>query len=860
MKKYQFDKNTMEFLENLRAPLAVYQFIDRRVVTLVLSAGFCDLYEFTTREAAYDVMNRDMYSTVHPHDASRVADTAYRFATEGGKYEVVYRVKPQNNDAYKLVHAMGEHVYTSTGERLAYVWYTDEGTYTEKDDAEKIALSKSFFQALREESMIHVTYFDELTGLPNMFNFYELAEIGRKNLRQQGRQPAFLFVDLSGMKFFNRKYGFAEGDKLLLAVSKILVRHFSNESCSRFGQDHFAVITEAEGLEAELRMIFEECSCVNEGKNVPIRVGIYLDRMDEVNVSTACDRAKCACDDFRNTYVSGYLFFDDKMLQQSEKKQYIIDNLDRAIEEKWIKVYYQPIIRTANGKVCDEEALSRWIDPVRGFLSPGDFIPVLEDARLIYKLDLYVVDQILEKIKNHEKAGLYIVPQSVNLSRVDFDTCDIVEEICRRVDAAGISREKLTIEITESVIGKDFMFIKEQVERFRSQGFQVWMDDFGSGYSSLDVLQSIRFDLLKLDMLFMRRFEDGEEGKVILTELVKMAIGLGIDTICEGVETAEQAAFLREIGCTKLQGFYYCKPIPQEEIVERNRKGIQIGYENPEESDYYAALGKVNLYDFSSITSEDQDSRRHYFNTIPMAIIESRGDSFTLVRSNSTYRDFIHKVYEISGREPEGDYRESENIKDGGFVRALRQCAKDGKRTYIDEEMPDGSTIHTFIRPVAENPVTGTKAIAVAVLDVAKEKHSSFTAYSNIARALFSRFHSIFYVDPETGEYTEYRLDTEQNGMAVEKKAMDFFNEKQDPSRFPFIYEEDREYYRESFTKKKVMEAVEKEGCYTLSYRVILDGAPVYIRMKAFRLSDWDPHILVSVSRMKQKGGFEKTK
>ena len=244
-----------------------------------------------------------------------------------------------------------------------------------------------------------------------------------------------------------------------------------------------------------------------------------------------------------------------------------------------------------------------------------------------------MLDQILEKMKTMQQANLYLVPHSLNLSRADFDSCDIVEEIRQRVDAAGIPREKLTIEITESIIGAHFDFMKEQIARFRDLGFRVWMDDFGSGYSSLDVLQSLRFDLIKLDMRFLQNFDKGDASKIILTELIRMAIGLGIDTITEGVETKEQAEFLKEVGCTKLQGFYYCRPVSTEEILERYEKGTQIGFENPDEDKYYATIGRVNLYDQAVIAREaSSDGIRHYFDTLPMAIIEFDGEYSQTVR------------------------------------------------------------------------------------------------------------------------------------------------------------------------------------------------------------------------------------
>ena len=201
---------------------------------------------------------------------------------------------------------------------------------------------------------------------------------------------------------------------------------------------------------------------------------------------------------------------------------------------------------------------------MEGFLSPADFISELEDARLIYKLDLYVLEQVLKKIRSRMNAKEEIVPQSINLSRSDFETCDIVEEIRKRVDDAGVERNMISVEITEGIIGENFDYMKEQISRFQDLGFKVWMDDFGSGYSSLNVLHSISFDLIKFDQSFTKKLIDEERGRIILKDMMKMAESLQVDTICEGVETKEQALFLREIGCSKQQGYYYGKPCPLE--------------------------------------------------------------------------------------------------------------------------------------------------------------------------------------------------------------------------------------------------------------------------------------------------------
>ena len=256
--------------------------------------------------------------------------------------------------------------------------------------------------------------------------------------------------------------------------------------------------------------------------------------------------------------------YSQKQREAEKKRKYLLGNFDRATAEGWIQVYYQPIVNSDDGKICDEEALARWIDPVEGFLSPADFITELENAGLIYKLDLHVLEQVLKKIRSRMSAKEEMVPQSINLSRSDFETCDIVEEIRKRTDDAGVERNIISVEITEGTIGENFDYMKEQISRFQNLGFKVWMDDFGSGYSSLNLLHSVSFDLIKFDQSFTKKLTEGERGRIILRDMMKMAESLQVDTICEGVETEEQALFLKEIGCSKQQGYYYGKPRPLE--------------------------------------------------------------------------------------------------------------------------------------------------------------------------------------------------------------------------------------------------------------------------------------------------------
>ena len=724
---------------------------------------------------------------------------------------------------------------TAASQRLADADYDVALKYRSKDEIGQ--LTQAFIR-MRDQIKDYIADLnrrvntDMLTGLPNMRCFFKLAEEERKRVAESGGSTVMLFFDLVGMKHYNRQYGFEEGDKLLCEIGQILADCFGRQSICRFSEDHFAAVCDEESFEEKLKVAFRESKAANGGNSLPMRAGIYRDSIEEVSVSNACDRAKYACDKHRSSFESDWYFFDENMMHQLDSVRYIINHLDQALTEKWIKVYYQPIVRSINGRVCDEEALSRWIDPVRGMLPPDDFIPILEKAKLIYKLDLYVLDRILEKMQALQEAGLRVVPHSLNLSRADFDACDIVEEIRRRIDAAGIARDRLTIEITESIIGSDFDFMKEQIHRFQALGFQVWMDDFGSGYSALDVLQDIHFDLLKFDMRFMKRFYEGKESKTILTDLIRMAVDLGMDTICEGVETEEEAEFLREIGCSKQQGYYYCRPVPFEEILERYRKGTQIGFENPAETDYYAAIGRVNLYDLTVITDKENDSR-DYFDTLPAGIVELREDQTCYVRTNRAYRDFMKKYFDFDiSTQPCGCFRKP----DGAgtiFLDKVKQCCDDWSRAFLDTKLPDGSTAHAVINPVSKDPVTGTSALAVAVLSVSEPETGA--SYADIAGALASDYYNIYVIDLDTDEFIEYSSQIGGEELKIERHGTDFFRsvERDTMTR---IYEKDREPFLALFSKESVIHAMDTQGAFTTTYRLIDTGTPMFVNMKITRM------------------------
>ncbi len=613
---------------------------------------------------------------------------------------------------------------TDAAKELADSNYDVDLTYQENNEIGELT---SAFSSMRDqiksniEDLNHQLYYDQMTDLPNMRKFFTLAVEERNQLREAGKEAVMVYFNIIGIRNYNHQYGFKVGDKLIKNFAKILSQHFGENRVCRFNGDRFTAVADRAEVDKILGEVLKACETAVAGNRLPIRVGIYPDKLEHVNTDIACDRAKYACDLKKGELSSSITYYDEEMLRRNELDLHVIHNLERALDEGWVQVYYQPIVRTANGKVCDEEALVRWLDPELGILYPSSFIPALEQSKLIYRLDLYVVSQVLIKLKKQADAGFHLVSQSINLSRMDFERCDVVEEIRRRVDDAGIKRSLITIEITESTIGSDFEFMKEQVSRFRDMGFNVWMDDFGSGYSSLDVLQQIHFDLIKFDMKFMEDFDDGEDCKIILTHLVNMAINLGMDSLCEGVENEKQVEFLRDIGCTRVQGYYYGKAIPFEEIKTLLQNGYKLEYENPEEADYYTSLGRVNLFDFSGISGEEGENLDNYFNTLPMCVMEVSGTTLWYIRCNNSYRDFLKRTMNVEIKMEEKGNIDLSDDRGTSFFKKVLECGYDGKRLIVDEKIKEDTIVHAFIHRIAVNPVTGISAVAVVVLTVNSE-------------------------------------------------------------------------------------------------------------------------------------------
>ena len=483
---------------------------------------------------------------------------------------------------------------------------------------------------------------DDLTGLPNMTQFRILAQSYILKMRSQKKTTVLIYFDIRDMKAINEKYGFESGNSVLINMMYVLKKNFLGEPISRLAEDHFVVLTDKKSVEQKIEKVYDQM--MKNPMNIPAKIcaGIYEDNGQDIDIDSLGDRARLACRSIKEDYNKKYKLFDNKMFEEYHKRRYILTHFDEALEKGYISVHYQPIVRSLTGNICDMEALCRWIRPDRGMAQPLQFIPVLEEHRLIHKLDFYVVKKICEDIDRLRNMNFPLVPVSVNLSRIDFEMFDVADEVIKIIDSYRIPHKLFSIEITESAFIHNADFLNVQINKFRNSGFEVWMDDFGSDYSSFKTLQKYHFDVVKLDMEFMKNFNGTSKNMTIITEVINMLTKLGIHTLAEGVDTEEKMKFLRDIGCEKMQGHSFKKAMPLDYHISQYQRNLGRDYDDFTTANYYNQIGAIRLDE--SILTKNRIKLGDTSLSIPIAVIEYRNDNFRILKANEEYKRFVEKI------------------------------------------------------------------------------------------------------------------------------------------------------------------------------------------------------------------------
>lgn len=413
------------------------------------------------------------------------------------------------------------------------------------------------------ERLTHIATYDELTGIPNMHTFRSAVEVLFEGTDELGTRFSILYLDIENFKAYNEKHGFPAGDELLRTVAQELTRIFDNELVARFSDDHFVALCSSEVVEERINASQQMIKELRGDVRLHLKAGVYEPKGEVgLDVALSCDKARIACGSVKRHADQVFCTYDDALDAQVLRRQYIINNVKTAVAKGWIEVYYQPVVRCADGsgELCGYEALARWNDPQYGLLPPFAFIETLEEHREIDRLDRCIIEQVCRDLRAELDAGATVVPVSLNFSRLDFELYDVPEFLLKTAQKYGVPSSLLDVEITESALTEQLMDLQRNMSTLRDNHFSLWLDDFGSGYSSLNVLKDFKFNVLKIDMAFLRGFSDNPKSRPILKAIVDLAQELGMVTLCEGVETREQFEFLHSIGCDRAQGYFFGKP------------------------------------------------------------------------------------------------------------------------------------------------------------------------------------------------------------------------------------------------------------------------------------------------------------
>ena len=427
----------------------------------------------------------------------------------------------------------------------------------------------------QEEKMRQLIDHDPLTGLLSMSGFRKRVE---ELLHEHPDIPYLIsYNNIKNFKFINDSQGMKAGDELLCFWADKSIETLSDEEAiGRIEGDHFIVLRRIvgdEGLFEDGRDVLDPVRnfFVDRGEEMCVQIcsGIYVltsKDYQQVNVDRMVDFARVAEKRVRDSRKEGYEFYNPNQWEMGKQVADVVGYLPIAIKAGELQVWYQPQVNYETGEIAGLEALCRWNHAKLGLLGPAKFVPILEESGLIYELDSYVWDRVCQDLKRWNDQGHHW-SASVNVSRRDIqDSRDIPGHFHDLVEAYGLAVDQLRVEITETAFAEDPAQLIETTEKLRELGFQVEMDDFGSGYSSLHMLKEVPVDRIKLDLDFLTGTGDSQKGHIIVSHVVKMLQSLEVNLIAEGVESEDQARFLQSQGCVEMQGYYFYKPMPAQEF------------------------------------------------------------------------------------------------------------------------------------------------------------------------------------------------------------------------------------------------------------------------------------------------------
>ena len=721
-----------------------------------------------------------------------------------------------------------------------------------------LARARRTIELSEDRDIIQSTERDPLTGLYNREYFYRYAEQFDQYHRELEMDA--IVVDVNHFHMINERFGNAYGDEVLRRIGEGLHEAVADTGgivCRREADVFMAYCPHGK----DYRTILEKASVgLTEGSGgssrVRLRMGVYPAVDKSLDIERRFDRAKTASDTVRNSFTRTIGQYDATLHERELYAEQLIEDFHKAIEEKQFRVFYQPKfdVRPEIPVLASAEALVRWQHPKLGMISPGVFIPLFEDNGLIRELDNYVWRTAAEQIRDWRERLGFAVPVSVNVSRIDMYDPHLLETLCSLVRENGLDEGDLLLEITESAYTQDSDQIIETVNALRGKGFRIEMDDFGTGYSSLNMISTLPIDALKLDMHFIRNaFREGKDTRM-LEVIIDIADYLSVPVIAEGVETAEQLAALRAMGCDLVQGYYFSRPVPAEEYARflelRREQDLTVPAAPAEMADEPGdeAFGKIAhalSSGFERIYYVDTDSD-HY------VAFSSEGRCEDLQIEHSGADFFTQTARRVESLVHPAD-RERVTLslqKETLLVQLI------GTQPFsLVYRLMDGdrAVYHNLKAVRAENRGSHRLIIGVSNVDdqirqarLPAQPDRDALNLLRLARELSVNMESIYYVDGATERYHEFTQPNARETLCLGEEGERFF------SRFAEkiasnICAEDRDEITALMNGETLKRMLEEAGTLSRSFRLLIDGVPTYYQMK---LTYADGCFLVAMSNV----------
>ena len=497
----------------------------------------------------------------------------------------------------------------------------------------------------RDKTREYLLEYDAMTGIYNRKAFFKHA------FQWIQREPdcyyAIITWNISKFKIINELYGMETGDSVLSHLAEAISEFVGAAGvCGRLNADNFVACLPMGLLhpEAMMKDLHNRLFQMHPELHLELCAGIYEVKDKAVTVNLMCDRANMALNTIKGNYLRHFAYYDDSMKNRMLEEQRMMHEMQAALAQGEFCFFLQPLYSLTKQSAVSAEALVRWRHPTRGLISPGAFIPLAERSGFITQIDLFVWESVCNYISQRKAQGLKVVPISVNLSRLNFYVPDLSNKIYAMTQQYGVTTSELRFEITESAYMEDSKRMTELVAELRALGFRVLMDDFGSEYSSLNMLTDIRVDVLKIDMRFLEDFDRSSRAANVVTSVVRMAKWLDTDVVAEGVETQTQMDFLRSIGCDLIQGYYYAAPMETEAFEQLLEDSIPLKNEMP--------VAEITDFDVEALFNNREVN--FLFNGMLQGsvIYEMVEDHLEVLRVNEGY-------YEMMGTQPELVFRDT---------------------------------------------------------------------------------------------------------------------------------------------------------------------------------------------------------